>query len=76
MCFRERIANYILLRHIEDSYWEPHNDGTNLGTAYYKIDQKWLNIAEIIGGCGYKELILKAVGQRYLNEHDSKGALL
>ena len=61
MRFRERIANYILLRHIEDSYWEPNNDGTNLGTAYYKIDLKWLKIAEIIGGCGYKELILKAI---------------
>lgn len=60
MKLRERVAYYILIRHIEDSYWEPHDDSTNIGTAYFKIDQKWLALAERIAGCDYKDIILKA----------------
>ena len=66
MKLRERIAQYVLIRHIEDSYWEPHDDSTNLGTAYFKINQKWLALAERIAGCGYKDIISKAVKE---NKH-------
>ena len=62
MKIRERIGTHILLRHIEDSYWEPYKDGTDMGTAYYKIEAKWLNLAERISGCSYKDIIQKAVG--------------
>ena len=59
MKLREQIGARIIGMHILDSHFEPDNNGTNMGTAYYKIEPKWLKIGEKIAGTDFITLIKK-----------------
>ena len=57
MTFRERVGKHILLRHIQDSYWEPNESDPHVGTGYFKIDYKWYRIVKQISGCKPEKLL-------------------
>lgn len=61
MTLREKLGYIILLRHIEDSSWEPSEDDPHVGTGYFMIDHHWYNFVAILSGCKPEKLLKKGL---------------